>query len=103
MNVELGTVARLSDKSNIDFRLSKIPMELHPVVNRIALKLAEAMNWDCAADLGVANAADIDFVNSEDLRAVRFARWALVAMCELQEFCLDEWGTSLKDLVDKEK
>jgi hypothetical protein len=68
---------------------------LHPVVNRIALKLANTLGWDCPTDL--------DFVNSEDLRAVRFARLALVALGELQEFCLDIWGTGLEQLVDKDE
>lgn len=97
-----GKVIRMSDRSNIDWRLSKIPPELHPAVNRIALELAETLNWNCAADLGFTNPADIDFVNSEDIRALRFARWALVAICELQDFCMDKWGTSLEKLIDKE-
>ena len=91
-----GRVVKMSDRSNIDWRLSKIPKELHPAINRIALELANTLGWECAADL--------DFLNSEDLRATRFARLALVAMGELQDFCMDEWGTSLDELyVDFER
>ena len=89
-----GKVVRMSDRSNINWRLSKIPAELHLAVNRIALELANTIGWECAADL--------DFLNSEDLRVTRFARLALVAMGELQDFCLDQWGTSLDELVDKQ-
>lgn len=88
-----GRVVRMSDRSNIDWRLSKISTELHPAVNRIALELANTLGWECAADL--------DFLNSEDLRVTRFARLALVAMGELQDFCLDQWGTTLDELVEK--
>lgn len=70
-------------------------MELQPAVNRIVLKLANTLGWECPTDL-------VDFVNSSDLRAIRFARLALDAICELQDFCMDEWGTSLDELMEEE-
>ena len=86
--------ARSSDINNVDLRLDKIPVELYPAVNRIALELANTLGWECPANL--------DFVNSKNLRAIKMTHLALVAMGELQDFCMDEWGTSLNDLVDEE-
>ena len=88
------SILKLNDRSNIDSRLSEIPVELHPAVNRIALELAHTQGWECSADF--------DFINSENSRASLFTYLALVAMGELQEFCMDIWGTSLNDLVDEE-
>lgn len=85
-------MVELSDRAEIDLRLSKIPVELKPAVNRIAFELASGFGWECSADL--------DFVNSDDTRIISFARLALVAMGELQDYCMDEWGTSLNELVD---
>lgn len=81
------------DLSDIELRLGKIPVQIHPAVNRIALELASASGWECACNL--------DFLNSENPRARHFACLALVALGELQDFCLDEWGTSLEDLADR--
>lgn len=89
---QIGRVVRMSDRSNIDWRLSKIPAELHPAINRIALELANSLGWECAPDM--------DFLNSENLKATAFARMALVALGELQEFCIDTWGTTLEKLID---
>lgn len=82
-----------STRGDIDLRLNKIPVKLHPAVNRIAFELASGFGWECSADL--------DFVNSDDTRIVSFARLALVAMGGLQDYCMDEWGTGLNDLVDE--
>lgn len=87
-------VARASDRIDIDLRLSKIPVELHPAVNRIASELASNFGWECSDDL--------DFVKSDDAQTVSFARLALVAMGGLQDFCIDVWGTNLDNLVDEE-
>jgi hypothetical protein len=90
----LGKVVRMSDRSNINWQLSKIPAELHPAVSRIALNFANTLGWECSPDF--------NFINSEDLRALRFVRLALGAIIELEEFCKDEWGTSLEELIDRE-
>ncbi|MGL5879818.1 MAG: hypothetical protein ACRC2V_18840 [Xenococcaceae cyanobacterium] len=88
------SVVNSNTRIDIDLRLSKIPVELHPAVNRIAFELASGFGWECSADF--------DFLNSDDTRIISFARLALVAMVGLQDYCMDEWGTSLDSLVDEQ-
>jgi len=71
--------------------LSEIPWELVLGINRIAAEIAAVQGWQ--------HESHYDFLGSTNPRAIEICHLAIAAITALQEFCMDEWGTSLGDLV----
>ena len=87
---------RAVNTTDIQERLTKIPVELHPAINRVACKIAGNLGW--------ASPENFDFKKkSKNPRVVQIYYLALVSFDELQEFCLDYWGTGLDELIPQDE
>ena len=75
--------------------LSEIPWPLIPAIDRIAAEIASVQ--------GFKSEDNRDFLGSTNPRSIEMCRLAIASIIALQDFCTDEWGTSLADLVDAEK
>lgn len=89
----LKEIAR--EQPDIKEALTEIPWELVLGVNRIAAEIASVRGWKCEPGY--------DFLGSTNPRAIEMCRLAITGITALQEFCMDEWGTSLDDLVITEE
>lgn len=72
--------------------LSQIPWALIPAINRIAAEIASVQ--------GFKSEDGCDFLNSTNPRAIEMCRLAIISIVELQNFCTDEWNTTLADLFE---
>jgi hypothetical protein len=82
------------EHADIKEALSRLPWVLVPAVNRIAAEIASTQGWK------VEN--NYDFLVSTNPRSIELCRLALAAIIALEDFCQDEWGTSLDELVAEE-
>lgn len=88
-------LAELSANSSEQDIFENIPVEFHPAINSVATGIATTLGW--------AFPDDYNFLDTRNPRAVEMCRLAIISISTLEDFCLTEWGSSLAELVDKEK